>query len=144
MKMKRQESILPKFLALFSGLTSFVFIYYSVGIFSADSVPEWAKVFAYVCAGYGLGNIYILSWAWRSSGTWPLWANKLIALCFLGVFIMDRWKTGIEGGLEYVGVLGVAIVLWLNWFAVKKITERNTIGEPKKATVRKKSPGRRK
>lgn len=139
--MKRQESILLKLLTLFSGLTSFVFIYYSVGIFSADSVPEWTKVFAYVAAGYGLGNIYILSWAWRSGGTWPLWANKLIALCFFGVFVMDRWKTATGRGLEYVGVLGVAIVLWLNWFAVKKIAESRNIGEPEKATARKK-PGR--
>ena len=140
--MKQQASVLLKLLTLFSALTSFIFIYYSVGIFSADSVPEWTKVFAYVCAGYGLGNVYILSWAWRSSGTSPAWANKLIALCFLGVFIMDRWNSGLNSDLEYVGVLGVALVLWLNWFAVNKITQAKKISEQGLVAGRKKSPRR--
>lgn len=122
--MNRQESIFLKGLSVFSGLISFVFIYYAVGVLTTDHAPEWTRVFAYVAAGYGLGNIYILSWAWRSSGTGPAWANKLIALCFLGAFIMETVKAGTESGLEYVGVLGVACVLWLNWLAVKKITQR--------------------
>ncbi len=122
--MKPQNSMLAKGLTVFSGLTSFAFVYYAVGIWTADYAPEWSRVFAYVAAGYGLGNIYILSWAWRSRGTGPAWANKLIALCFFGVFLMDMWKTGVESGLEYVGALGLAGVLFLNWFAVKKITGR--------------------
>lgn len=122
--MKRQESIFLTGLAVFSGLISFVFVYYAVGVLTAEQAAEWAKVFAYVAAGYGLGNIYILSWAWQSSGTGPAWANKLIALCFLGVFIIDMWKTGAGGAMEYVGVLAVAGVLWLNWLAVRKIGQR--------------------
>ncbi len=119
--MKQQDSMFTKGLALFSGLTSFGFVYYAVGIWTAAHAPEWDKVFAYVAAGYGLGNVYILSAAWRNQSTWPAWANKLIAFCFFGVFLMDMWKTGVASGLEYVGALGVACVLWLNWFAVRRI-----------------------
>jgi len=122
--MSPQESIVPKALAILSVLTSFVFIYYSLGILTNESAPEWTKVFAYVAAGYGLGNIYILSWAWRSGGTWAPWANKLIALCFFGVFVMDRWQAGIENPLGYVAFPAAAFILWLNWFAVKKVAQR--------------------
>jgi hypothetical protein len=34
------------------------------------------------------------------------------------------WKTGVESALEYVGALAMAFILWLNWLAVKKCTER--------------------
>jgi hypothetical protein len=122
----RQNSIFVTGLAVFSGLTSFIFVYYAVGIFTADNPPEWSRVLAYVAAGYGLGNIYILSWAWRIRGTGAVWANKLIALCFFGVFLLDRWKVGVESPLEYVGILAVAGILLLNWLAVKKISERHT------------------
>ena len=98
--MNRQDSIWRKGLSLFSGLISFVFVYYAVGVLTAEQAPEWTRVFAYVAAGYGLGNIYILSWAWRGSGPWPAWANKLIAICFFGVFLMDMWKTGTGNGLN--------------------------------------------
>jgi len=124
--MKRQDSIFTKGLTVFSGLISFIFIYYAIGVLTAAEAAEWTRVFAYVAAGYGLGNIYILSWAWRSSATGPLWANKLIALCFFGVFLMDFWRRGVESGMQYAGAVGVALVLWLNWFAIKKITARET------------------
>ena len=122
--MTAQDSTLTTGLAIFSGLTSFVFVYYAVGILTAAHAPEWDEVFAYVTAGYGLGNIYILSAAWRGGASWPLWANKLIAFCFFGVFLLDMWKTGVENPLEYLGALGVAGVLWLNWYAVKQICRR--------------------
>lgn len=122
--MKQQNSFFETGLAVFSGLTSFVFVYYAVGVLNAVHVPEWDKVFGYVTIGYGLGNIYILSASWRFQSSWTLWANKLIALCFLGVFLMDMWRTGVKSPLEYVGALGVAGVLWLNWFTVKKLTQR--------------------
>jgi hypothetical protein len=126
--MKQQNSFFEIGLAVFSGLTSFMFVYYAVGILNSVHVPEWDKVFGYVIIGYGLGNIYILSASWRLQSSWTLWANKLIALCFLGVFLMDMWKTGVKSPLEYVGALGMAGVLWLNWFAVKKLSQRGKDG----------------
>ena len=125
MKRQRQKSIWLAPLAVFSVLTSFVFIYYGLGVLTAEYAPEWTKIFAYGAAGYGVGNIYILSWAWRTGREWAVWANKLIALCFFGLFIMNKWRTGVDSGLEYVSVLGMAVILWLNWFAVKKIIHRS-------------------
>ena len=121
--MQRQDTFLTTGLAVFSGLISFIFVYYAVGVFTAAAVPEWDRVFAYVAAGYGLGNIYILSWAWRSSGAGPAWANRLIALCFFGVFVIDVWKTG-GTAVRFLGLLPISGMLWLNWFAVKTIARR--------------------
>jgi hypothetical protein len=122
--MNRQDSIFLTGLAVFSGLTSFVLVYYSIGIWTGGDATRWDRVFAYVAAGYGLGNVYILSWAWRNDAAWPVWANKLIAFCFFAAFLLDMWKTGVESALEYVGALAMAFILWLNWLAVKKCTER--------------------
>lgn len=122
--MQRSDSMLPKGLAVFSVLASFAFVYYGVSVLTADPPTRWSQVFAYISAGYGLGNVYILSWAWRAGGTWPGWASKLISICFFAAFVLDVLKQEVAGNLEYVGVLGVAGVLWLNWFAVRKISQR--------------------
>ncbi len=121
--MKQHDSILALAFAAFSALVSFVFVYYALGILSAEHAPRYERVYAYVAAGYGLGNIYILSAAWRGSA-WTMWANKLIAFCFFGVYLMDLLQTGVASPLEYGRALVVAGVLWLNWFAVKKIARR--------------------
>lgn len=124
--MQKSDSILPKGLAVFSVLTSFAFVYYGVSMLASDSSSSWAEAFAYICAGYGLGNIYILSWAWRGGGKWPSWTNKLIALCFFAAFVLDLWKEEVAGNLEYVGVLGIAGILWLNWLAVRNASQRHS------------------
>jgi hypothetical protein len=125
--MSKPDTLFEKGLALFSGLTSFMFVYYGIGILNAVSVPEWERVFAYIAIGYGLGNIYILSAAWRFRVSWTIWGNKLIAFCFFSAFAFDMWKTGIKSNLEYVGAVGIIFVLWLNWFAIKTLSQRGGV-----------------
>lgn len=122
--MNRHESIFSAGLIVFSILTSFGIVFYAMGILTAGTVPEWDKSFAYVAAGYGLGNVYILSAAWRTGAPWTDWANKLIACCFMGVYLIDMWRTGVESGLEYLGAVCLAGVVWLNWYAVKRVCLR--------------------
>jgi hypothetical protein len=110
-------------LALFSALTSFMFIYYGIGILFRAGLSQPMTVFAYVTAGYGLANIYLLSFAWRARVQWAITANQLIALCYLGIFVFDRINAGVRGtGL--IGIAVVAGVLALNWLAVKKLVQR--------------------
>lgn len=141
--MKRENTVFLTGLAVFSVLTSFMFVYHAVGILNAAGVPQWDKVYGYVAIGYGLGNIYILSAAWRFRGAWALWADKLIAFCFFGVFAIDLWRTGSKNGLELVGALVMVGVLWLNWYAVKQLVQRED-GNDRGATAgQKKNRGRR-
>lgn len=122
--MKQQDRILLATLVILSVLTSFAFIFYSVGVISAGDAPRWEGAFAYVTAGYGLANVAVLSLAWNTRGEWVAGAHKLLALCYLGVFIMDRAKAGINSLAEVAGILILALVLRANWLAVKKVLQR--------------------
>lgn len=121
--MNSQEKFLRIGFALFSAVSSFMFVFYAVGVITSGSASEWLKTFAYVAGGYGLMNIYILSWAWRSQAGWTISANLVISICFFGALVMDLIRDGLQGKLQLVGVLGLAVVLGINWFTVKKLCQ---------------------
>jgi hypothetical protein len=121
--MSKQDKILRTGFAIFSAITSFIFVYYAVSVINSGTASDWLKTFAYVAGGYGLFNIYILSWAWRSQTNWAAPANLVIAACFFGVVVMDLLRGGLEGGQQIVGVIGLACVLAINWFTVKKLCQ---------------------
>lgn len=123
--MKNQEKFLLYGFASFSVITSFLFVFYAVTVNFSSDASQWLKTFSYVAGGYGLFNIYVLSWAWRSQADWAPKMDMVIAACFFGVFIMDTIKEGFSGGMTAIGsVLGLALILWINWIAVKKSCER--------------------
>jgi len=134
--MKRQEGILLAMFVILSVLTSFAFIFYSMGVITGDGASRWMVVFAYVTGGYGLGNIAVLSAAWNTRANWTPDVHKLIALCYLGVFIMDVVKAGFSSGYEIFGILVLALVLWTNWLAVKKVIQRDGSPENSAKSVR--------
>lgn len=112
--------------ALFSFITSFLFVFYAVSVNFSAEASQWLKTFSYVAGGYGLFNIYILSWAWRSQAELAPKIDLVIAACFWGVFVMDNIRNGFSGGLMTVGSLaGLAMVLAINWLAVKKACQRD-------------------
>lgn len=112
--------------SILSSLTSFAFIYYGLSALSAnEGAPKGALIFPYVVAGYGLGNIYILSSAWRKAGDWPATASKLMGLCFLAVFTLETINSGIKNSAELFSILGVVLVLWANWFSISKVARRD-------------------
>lgn len=122
--MKRQEGILLAMFVILSVLTSFAFVFYGLGVITGLSTSRWMVVFAYVTASYGLGNIAVLSIAWNTRAEWAPTAHKLIALCYLSAFILDVAKAGFSSGYEIFGIIMIALVLWANWFAVKKVIRR--------------------
>ena len=125
--MTKADKLLLYGFALFSAITSFLFVFYAVTVnFSADA-STWLKTFSYVAGGYGLFNIYVLSWAWRSQAELAPKIDFVIAACFFGVFVMDSVRNGFSGGLTTIGaLLGVALVLAVNWLAVKKACQRHS------------------
>lgn len=116
--MNKSNQILRSGFALFSAITSFIFVYYAVGVITGET-SNWLKTFAYVAGGYGLFNIYILSWAWRTAAGWTTAANLAIAACFFGVVVMDALRGNLQGGQQLLGILGLAAVLVVNWFTVR-------------------------
>jgi hypothetical protein len=123
--MKKHDTIIMFGMIAFSALTSFLFVSYGINIIMSPSPPAWAMTFAYVTTAYGLANIAILSISWSSRQPWAVVANKFIALCYLGAYIMDTVKDGLKSSLEVVGILALAMVLLTNWLAVKKVVTRN-------------------
>ena len=123
--MQTQEKLLIYGFALFSLLSSFLFVFYAVNVNFSPDASEWLKTFAYVVGGYGLFNIYILSWAWRSRAAWAPKANMLIGASFFGVFAMDTFRDGLQDIAAEGGTLiALAAVLLLNWYAVSKVVKR--------------------
>jgi len=122
--MNQHEKLLAVLFAILSAFFSFGCLFYGVGVFTNPSAPQWMKVFAYAVAGYGMANVYILSTAWRSKAGWCAGANKVAGICLFGVLVMDRVSTGIHGTMEVAGLCGVALMLWINWQAVKKAVQR--------------------
>jgi hypothetical protein len=111
--------------ALFSLITSFLFVFYAVNVHFSPDASEWLKTFSYVVGGYGLFNLYILSWAWRSRVGWAPKANLVIAACLFGVFSMETVRDGIHDLASESGtIVGLAAVLLINWYAVKKLVSR--------------------
>ena len=125
--MKTQEKFLLYGFAIFSVITSFLFVFYAVTVNFSSDASQWLKTFSYVAGGYGLFNIYVLSWAWRSQAELAPKVDMVIAACFFGIFIMDTIRDGFSGGMTTIGsVLGLALVLLINWFAVKKSCQRDS------------------
>lgn len=123
--MKKHDTLIMYGLVVLSVLTSFLFISYGVNIIMSPMPARWLLTFAYVTTAYGMANIAVLSIAWSSRERWACEVNKLIALCYLGVFLVNTVKTGFNSGLEMVGILALALVLLANWFAVKKVVSRS-------------------
>lgn len=123
--MKKHDTILMYGLSGVSIISSFLFIMYGMNIILSDVAAHGLMVFAYVTTAYGLANIAILSLAWSSRESWADGANKFIALCFLGVFVMDMVNKGMKSPLSAAGILFVALILTANWFAVKKVITRD-------------------
>ena len=122
--MSKSNTVLRTGFALFSAITSFLLVYYAVSVFNGESTSDWLKSFAYVAGGYGLLNVYILSWAWRSQSSWAVSANLVIGVCFFGVVAMDLFRSGVQDSMQLVGVAGLAAVLGVNWFAIKVLCQK--------------------
>jgi len=105
-------------------LTSFFLTFYGVNVVMSGTAPGSSLTFSYVTIAYGLGSLAVLSLAWSSREAWCVTVIKLFALCYLGVVVMDMFRDGLQGVLEIITVLILAVALCVNWLAVKKVVER--------------------
>ena len=122
--MKISENSLMYLFVAISVLSSFAFVYYGINVISAGMATQWLTTFAYVTAGYGLGNIAILSLAWNSRSSWAVNANMVIGFSYFGVFVIDAVNLGIDDLTELIGILLIAMILWCNWMTIKKVIAR--------------------
>ncbi len=122
--MQSQDRLLTYGFALFSLITSFLFVFYAVNVNFSPDASEWLQTFAYVVGGYGLFNIYLLSWP-GVVGSAGLQSQHDHWAMFFGIFTMDTFRDGIQDlTVELTSVIGLAAVLLLNWYAMKKVSTR--------------------
>jgi hypothetical protein len=121
--MNRHETIFLVGLIVLSTITSFMFVLFGMSIIMSGTAAG-TPIFAYITTAYGLGNIAILSLAWSSRHAWAKSVITLISLSYLGVFIMDALNAGTPDAKRFAGILVLALVLYFNWYTVKKVVER--------------------
>lgn len=121
---KLHETILRALFILLSVASSFALVFYGISLLSGSDTGLHLSTFAYVTMAYGLGNIAILSLAWRSRPQHATTVYQLIALCYFGVFVIDTLRGGLESSTEIVGLLLLAAVLCSNGIAISKVVDR--------------------
>jgi len=122
--MNNRDYVLMISLIALTVLSSFFLTYYGVNIVMSGTAPGSTLTFSYITIAYGLGSLAVLSLAWSSREAWSVTVIKLFAFCYLGVVVMDTFRDGLQGGLEVIRILVLAVILCGNWLAVKKVVER--------------------
>jgi hypothetical protein len=123
--MKKNDAVFIIGLVALSILTSFMFTFYGVSIIMSGTANEEPTLFAYVAIAYGLANLAVLSIAWSSRDAWAVTANKLFACCFIGVFVLEMFRSGSSGSLQPTGAIVLLVVLVANWLTIKSVVNRN-------------------
>lgn len=122
--MNKHDVIFLAGLIFLSVLTSFMLTFYGMTVIMSGGAARGAMTFAYVTIAYGLGNLAILSLAWSSREAWAITVSKLFALIYLGVFAVDRFRSGLQGMQGLAGIVLLVVILAANWYAVKSVVER--------------------
>jgi len=123
--MNNRDYILMIGLIALTVLTSFFMTYNGVSTVMSGIATGSTLTFSYVTIAYGLGSLAVLSLAWSSREAWSVTVIKLFALCYFGVVVMDTFRDGLLVGLDIIRILALAVVLCVNWLAVKKVVERD-------------------
>jgi len=89
----------------------------------SEAVPVLIMVFGIITIGYGIGSIVIMVWAWRKAGTKASKLIKYMAIAFLALFIIGSMDSGIISGLEFMVILAVSLLLWVNCYSIIKIAQ---------------------
>ncbi|WP_321392110.1 hypothetical protein [uncultured Desulfuromusa sp.] len=119
--MKKSEKFIAAALTLLSASVSLVFFLYGAFIARGAIGQTWIMIFAILTACYGAGSLAALLWAWFKGGKRAIKVIKYLAIAFLALFVIGSMDVGMVSGQEFILILGVGLVIWFNWFSVKKI-----------------------
>ncbi len=97
------------------------FIAYGVGIVFAEGLGVWLVVLGVVITIYGFVSLVGLYVAWRSNQKNMSRVFHYFAAGILLLFVLASFDSGMISGLEYGFLLGVAVLLAINWAAVRVV-----------------------
>lgn len=106
-------------LSIASGCVSALFVW--VGIAMSSDSSLWTALFGYLAIAYGAINALLVFIAWFRPGAPVQRVSKYLALVFLAAIVAGSFDLGRLSGLEVAGILAVAAMLFVNWYAVKRL-----------------------
>jgi hypothetical protein len=95
---------------------------------SSGEAPLWIKASGYLTLCYGVISVLLLILSWRKSIVKAESLTKYAALGFMAFFFAASWDVGMISGLEWIGIVVVAILLSLQWHSIRSITKREAKG----------------
>ncbi|MET0052185.1 MAG: hypothetical protein ABW095_14060 [Candidatus Thiodiazotropha sp.] len=122
--MQRSEAIVAMILSLIVAAVSVLFVSYGIAIVISEDAPIWIELFALFTIGYGVLAIGSGVWAWFGGGKKAAQIAKVASVAFFVPYVVASMDVGMISGLEVVGILGVGLLLWGNWFAVRFVAQR--------------------
>ncbi len=109
-------------LSLKSIIISSVFVI--VGFSAVDKKASlFLNIFGLSIGMYGLANLILLFVAWRLK---QKYAHKLcltLSIIFLCGYVIGSLDVGVISGLEWYGILVVAVLVFFNWNAIKSVNK---------------------
>ena len=119
--MEKKQLIIGSLLTVVSVVVSCTFIAYGAGIVVSEDVPKWIMAFGVVTVTYGICSLAALLMAWGRYGAKTKRVISIFATVYMAVFIIGSMDVGMVSGLEVAGILLVATMLFINWFAVSSV-----------------------
>ena len=110
-------------ISLVSLIISVLFIVAGISI-QSNEAPTWIKAYGYLTFGYGIISASFLVIAWTKSQIKMQPYSKHTALGFMASFFAASLDVGMISGLEWLGIIVVGLLLWVQWYSVKLITKR--------------------
>ncbi|OGI64886.1 MAG: hypothetical protein A2W18_01840 [Candidatus Muproteobacteria bacterium RBG_16_60_9] len=117
------KSALIFFISLLSLASSTIFVWVGYAISVGIDVPALARTFGIVAISYGAISFGLLVLAWVRAKPALQIISKYSSLAFLVTVIAGSVDLGIVSGLEWLSIIFTAILLLVNWLAVKQVVE---------------------
>ena len=116
--MNKMVSVLWSILSL---IVSGLFIFHGLMILQLEELPVIPLLTALVALGYGLITVYVLSQSWINPNHKLVTFTKYIVISMFIVQVALNLDVGMVSGLEWAGLLVVAVMLATNWLSVKYV-----------------------
>ncbi|MCG7892965.1 MAG: hypothetical protein JAZ12_00780 [Candidatus Thiodiazotropha taylori] len=109
--------------SILSFIVSGIYVFYGMMMLQVEQLPALPFIAASMAFGYGLITIYLLSLAWTKTDKSLVQMTKYIALIMLVVQIALTLAAGKAGGIEWLGILIMSLMIGTNWFSIKSVAE---------------------
>jgi hypothetical protein len=113
-------------------------IWASLGV--AAQAGFWVRLVDFFMLAYGVGTAVLLILAWLRGRMWQAHTTAALATSFFIAIVVASFDSGMISGLEFVFLLAVALILFVNWLAVRVVL-RPLVEESPNPSLQRTPPG---